>query len=124
MEQSVKEKLEELERRRQAAVHAGSDTAVERQHSRGKMTARERIEYLLDAGSFQELDMLARSRAGGAAQRERAYTDGVVTGFGTVDGRKVCLFSQDFTVNGGTLGEVSGERSIKSSTSPRRSGCR
>jgi acetyl-CoA carboxylase carboxyltransferase component len=110
VEQTVKEKLEELERRRQAAVHAGSETAVERQHSRGKMTARERIEYLLDAGSFQELDMLARSRADGASQRERAYTDGVVTGFGTVDGKKVCLFSQDFTVNGGTLGEVSGEK--------------
>ncbi len=74
------------------------------------MTARERLDYLLDAGSFQELDMLARSRAGGEADDRRAYTDGVVTGFGTVDGKKVCVFSQDFTVNGGTLGEVSGEK--------------
>lgn len=104
------EKLGELERRRQAALHAGSEAAVERQHSRGKMTARERIDYLLDAGSFQELDMLARSRPGAAVRGERSYTDGVVTGFGTVDGKKVCLFSQDFTVNGGTLGEVSGEK--------------
>jgi acetyl-CoA carboxylase carboxyltransferase component len=108
-ERSMQERLEELERRRQAALHAGSESAVERQHSRGKMTARERLDYLLDAGSFQELDMLARSRAEGA-HGERSYTDGVVTGFGTVDGKKVCLFSQDFTVNGGTLGEVSGEK--------------
>ena len=103
-------RLEELERRRQAALHAGSETAVERQHSRGKMTARERVDYLLDAGSFQELDMLARSRAEGASEDKRAYTDGVVTGFGTVDGNRICIFSQDFTVNGGTLGEVSGEK--------------
>jgi acetyl-CoA carboxylase carboxyltransferase component len=91
-------------------LHAGSDAAVERQHSRGKMTARERIDYLLDAGSFQELDMLARSRAAGTADESRSYTDGVVSGFGTVDGKRVCIFSQDFTVNGGTLGEVSGEK--------------
>src|ERR1019366_1158674 len=82
----------------------------ERQHSRGKMTARERIDYLLDAGSFQELDMLARSRAEGASEDKRSYTDGVVTGFGTVEGKRICIFSQDFTVNGGTLGEVSGEK--------------
>ncbi len=94
----------------QAALHAGSEAAVERQHSRGKMTARERIDYLLDAGSFQELDMLARSRAEGASEDKRSYTDGVVTGFGTVDGERICIFSQDFTVNGGTLGEVSGEK--------------
>jgi acetyl-CoA carboxylase carboxyltransferase component len=103
-------RLEELERRRQAALHAGSDAAVERQHARGKMTARERVDYFLDTGSFQELDMLARSRAEGTAADKRAYTDGVVTGFGTVDGNKVCIYSQDFTVNGGTLGEVSGEK--------------
>jgi len=104
------QQLEELERRRENALHAGTDEAVERQHSRGKMTARERLEYLLDEGSFQELDMLARSRAPHAAQDKRAYTDGVITGFGTVDGRKICIFAQDFTVAGGTLGEVSGEK--------------
>jgi acetyl-CoA carboxylase carboxyltransferase component len=109
-EQSMAHRLEELERRRQAALHAGSETAVERQHSRGKMTARERLDYLLDPGSFQELDMLARSRAEGASEDKRSYTDGVVTGFGTVDGHRICTFSQDFTVNGGTLGEVSGEK--------------
>ena len=106
----MKERLEELERRRDAAFHAGSVAAVERQHSRGKMTARERLDYLLDAGSFQELDMLAKSRSQWTPEDKQAYTDGVVTGFGMVDGRKVCVFSQDFTVNGGTLGEVSGEK--------------
>ena len=106
----MQQRLEELERRRQAALHAGSEAAVQRQRSRGKMTARERIDYLLDAGSFQELDMLARSRAAGTSEDKRSYTDGVVTGFGSVDGKKVCIFSQDFTVIGGTLGEVSGEK--------------
>ena len=106
----MQQRLEELDRRRQSALHAGSDAAVQRQHSRGKMTARERIDYLVDAGSFQELDMLARGRADGAPEDKRSYTDGVITGFGTVDGRRICLFSQDFTVIGGTLGEVSGEK--------------
>jgi acetyl-CoA carboxylase carboxyltransferase component len=106
----MEQRLEELERRRHRAAHAGSDEAVQRQHSRGKMTARERIDYLLDTGSFQELDMLARSRAEGTPEDKRSYTDGVITGFGTVDGRRICLFSQDFTVIGGTLGEVSGEK--------------
>ena len=75
------------------------------------MTARERIEYLLDEGSFQELDMLARHRAHGMGLEEnRPYTDGVITGFGTIDGRRVCVFSQDFTVYGGALGEVFAEK--------------
>ncbi len=72
----------------------GSPAAVERQHAKGKMTARERIDYLLDDGSFQELDMLARHRAHGMGLEDnRPYTDGVVTGFGTIDGRRVCVFS-------------------------------
>src|SRR5205823_971853 len=99
---------EELAKRKEQALHAGSERAVERQHSRGKMTARERIEYLLDDGSFVELDQLARSRA--SEVEERPYTDGVITGWGTVDGRKVCVFSQDFTVFGGSLGEVFAEK--------------
>ena len=75
------------------------------------MTARERIDYLLDEGSFQELDMLARHRAHGMGLEDnRPYTDGVVTGFGTIDGRRVCIFSQDFTVFGGALGEVFAEK--------------
>ena len=104
------QRLEELVRRKEAALHAGSPHAVERQHAKGKLAARERIEYLLDEGSFHELDMLARGRTAGLADDKRPYTDGVITGFGTIDGRRVCLFSQDFTVNAGTLGEVSGEK--------------
>ena len=103
----LKERLLQLAERREAALHAGSESAVERQHARGKMLARERIDYLLDEGSFQETDMLARHRAHGSGlDDDRPYTDGVVTGWGTVDGRKVFVFSQDFTVFGGALGEV------------------
>ena len=86
----------------------GADRSVERQHDRGKMLARERIEYLLDEGSFHELDMLARHRNPDIP--ERPYTDGVITGWGTVDGRKVFVFSQDFTLFGGALGEVFAEK--------------
>jgi len=107
----MKERLEELAKRKEEALHAGAPHAVERQHAKGKLTARERIDYLLDEGSFQELDMLARHRAHGMGLEEnRPYTDGVITGFGTIDGRKVCLFSQDFTVFGGALGEVFAEK--------------
>jgi acetyl-CoA carboxylase carboxyltransferase component len=96
--------------RREAAYNAGSPRSVERQHAKGKMLARERIEYFLDPGSFHELDMLARHRAQAAGLEERPYTDGVITGWGTVDGRKVFVFSQDFTVFGGALGEVFAEK--------------
>jgi acetyl-CoA carboxylase carboxyltransferase component len=110
VEHTITERLEQLSRRRQEALHAGSERAVERQHARGKLTARERLDYLLDEGSFQELDMLARSRMPGLSEDQRPYTDGVVTGFGTIEGRRVCVFSQDPTVNGGSLGEVFGEK--------------
>jgi acetyl-CoA carboxylase carboxyltransferase component len=74
------------------------------------LLARERIEYLLDDGSFHELDMLARHRAHESGMTERPFTDGVITGWGTIDGRKVFVFSQDFTVFGGALGEVFAEK--------------
>ena len=105
------QRLEELAERRELARNAGSPRAVEKHHAKGKMTARERIDYLLDDDSFQELDMLARHRAHGMGLEEnRPYTDGVITGFGTIDGRRVCVFSQDFTVFGGALGEVFAEK--------------
>ena len=105
------ERLADLAERKNETLHAGSERAVERHHAKGKLTARERIEYLLDEGSFQELDMLARHRAHGMGLEDsRPYTDGVVTGFGTIDGRRVCPFSQDFTVFGGALGEVFAEK--------------
>jgi acetyl-CoA carboxylase carboxyltransferase component len=107
----IEERLEQLAALREQALHAGSEAAVERQHQRGKLTARERIELLLDPGSFVELDMLARHRAHGfGIENTRPLTDGVVTGWGSVDGRKVFVFSQDFTLFGGSLGEVYAEK--------------
>ena len=104
----MSERLADLEKRKEEALHAGPERAVKRQHEKGKMLARERLDYLLDEGSFHELDMLARTRHPDADSRP--YTDGVVTGWGTIDGRKVFLFSQDFTINGGSLGEVFAEK--------------
>ena len=117
-------KIADLERRRYEAVHAGSAAAIEKQHERGKLTARERIDLLLDEGSFVEFDELARHRAhdfGIAANRP--YGDGVVTGYGTVDGRPVAVFSQDFTVFGGSLGEVYGEKIVKVMDHAMKTGC-
>ncbi|MBM46363.1 MAG: methylmalonyl-CoA carboxyltransferase [Acidimicrobiaceae bacterium] len=109
----MSERLKDLEERRQAAISAGPERAVARQHEKGKMLARERIDYLLDDGSFHELDMLARHRAHDVGLDERPYTDGIITGWGTVDGRKVFVASQDFTVFGGALGEVFAEKMHK-----------
>jgi propionyl-CoA carboxylase beta chain len=107
----IEERLSQLAARREQALHAGSEAAVERQHQRGKLTARERIDLLVDPGSFHELDMLARHRAHGfGIENTRPYTDGVITGWGEIDGRKVFLFSQDFTIFGGALGEVFAEK--------------
>jgi propionyl-CoA carboxylase beta chain len=117
-------KLAELGRRLEEAVHAGSARAVERQHATGKMTARERIERLFDAGSFTELDELARHRSVAfGLEKRRPYGDGVVTGYGTIEGRQVCVFSQDFTVFGGSLGEVYGEKIVKVMDLALRTGC-
>ena len=109
----MSERLNDLEERRQAALNAGTERAVARQHEKGKMLARERIEYLLDEDSFHELDMLARHRAHDVGLDERPYTDGIITGWGTIDGRKVFVASQDFTVFGGALGEVFAEKMHK-----------
>jgi propionyl-CoA carboxylase beta chain len=117
-------KLADLQRRRDEAIHAGSQRAVERQHAKGKMTARERVERLLDPGSFTEFDELARHRATAfGIDANRPYGDGVVTGYGTVDGRPVCVFSQDFTVFGGSLGEVYGEKIVKLMDHALKTGC-
>ena len=117
-------KIADLERRRREAVHAGSRAAVEKQHARGKLTARERIGLLLDEGSFTEFDELARHRASDfGIGRNRPYGDGVVTGVGTVDGRPVAVFSQDFTVFGGSLGEVYGEKIVKVMDYAMKTGC-
>ena len=111
---TTKAKLAELQRRVDDALHAGPARAVEKQHAKGKLTARERIDLLLDPGSFSETDRLAVHRASGfGLEAKRIPGDGVVTGWGTVDGRRVCVFSQDFTVFGGSLGEVFAEKITK-----------
>jgi propionyl-CoA carboxylase beta chain len=117
-------KLADLFLRNEEAVNAGSARAVERQHAKGKKTARERIDLLLDEGSFIELDELARHRSTNfGLERNRPYGDGVVTGYGTVDGRPVCVFSQDVTVFGGALGEVYGEKIVKVMDLAIKTGC-
>jgi acetyl-CoA carboxylase carboxyltransferase component len=108
------ERIEHLQELRERARVAGGPDAIERQHAHGKLTARERLELLLDPGTFTEVDALARHRLGTfGLDRHRPYTDGVVTGWGTIDGRKVFVFSQDFTVFGGSLGEVMAEKICK-----------
>lgn len=107
-------KLAELATRRAAAEKPMGDAAVEKVHAKGKLTARERITALLDDGSFVELDALARHRSVNFGLAEnRPFGDGVVVGYGTVEGRDVCVFSQDATVFGGSLGEVYGEKIVK-----------
>ncbi|MGW7005450.1 acyl-CoA carboxylase subunit beta [Streptomyces sp. NPDC054933] len=117
-------KLADLRRRIDEATHAGSDRAVEKQHAKGKLTARERVTMLLDEGSFVELDEFARHRSTNfGLEKNRPYGDGVVTGYGTVDGRPVAVFSQDFTVFGGALGEVFGEKIVKVMDFALKTGC-
>jgi propionyl-CoA carboxylase beta chain len=117
-------KLQDLERRLDEAIHAGSAKAVEKQHAKGRKTARERIEMLFDEGSFVEVDELARHRSTAfGLDANRPYGDGVVTGYGTIDGRQVCVFSQDFTVFGGSLGEVYGEKITKVMDLAIKTGC-
>ncbi|MBV8399580.1 MAG: hypothetical protein JOZ17_12690, partial [Acetobacteraceae bacterium] len=107
-------KLADLRRRTEETLHPVGEAAVEKVHARGKLTARERIYALLDEGSFVELDALARHRSTNFGLGEkRPLGDGVVTGYGTIEGRDVCIFSQDATVFGGSLGEVYGEKIVK-----------
>ena len=106
----MKQRIEELAARKAEAFHPGSQRSIDRQHENGRLLARERLDYLLDPDSFQELDLLARHRALDSGLSSRPYTDGVITGWGTIDGRKVFVFSQDFTVFGGALGEVFAEK--------------
>ncbi|MCE0766667.1 acyl-CoA carboxylase subunit beta [Pseudonocardia kujensis] len=101
-----------------------SEAAAERQHAKGRQTARERIDQLLDPGSFVELDALVRHRSTNfGMQEKRPFGDGVVTGTGTIDGRPVAVFSQDATVFGGSLGEVYGEKIVKVMDVAAKIGC-
>lgn len=113
MTQTTADKIAELRKRREKATTT-DPKAAERQHARGKLTARERIDMLLDPGSFVELDALAVHRATGfGLDALKPLGDGVITGHGTINGRPVCIFSQDFTVFGGSLGEVFAEKIVK-----------
>ncbi|MDX1659480.1 MAG: acyl-CoA carboxylase subunit beta [Nitriliruptorales bacterium] len=114
MSQTTKEKLEELRRRREEALAGGGQEAINKQHDKGKLTARERVDLLLDDGSFVETDAFAVHRATGFGMEEKKVLgDAVVTGYGNIDGRRVCVFSQDFTAFGGSLGEVFAEKVCK-----------
>ena len=107
-------KLAELKRRRAEATLPMGEAAVEKVHAQDRLTARDRLNYLLDEGSFVETDMLAKHRTTDfGMSKKKIVTDGIVTGWGTIDGREVCIFSQDGTVFGGALGEVYGEKMIK-----------
>src|SRR3954451_5119472 len=111
---TTRDRIEAVERLREEAAHAGSSAAVDRQRERGKLLARERVELLLDPGSFTELDAFVQHRNPNFNMMEnRPYGDGVVTGHGTVEGRRVFVFSQDFTVFGGSLGEAFAEKIVK-----------
>jgi propionyl-CoA carboxylase beta chain len=110
----MKDILQELESRRAEARLGGGQGRIEAQHKRGKLTARERIELLLDEGSFEEFDMFKAHRCTDfGMEKSRPYGDGVVTGWGTINGRMVYVFSQDFTVFGGSLSETHAEKICK-----------
>jgi propionyl-CoA carboxylase beta chain len=111
---TTEERVQHVERLREQALTPGGERAVERQRERGKLLARERVELLLDPGSFVELDRFVQHRNPNFGMMEnRPLGDGVVTGHGTIEGRRVFVFSQDFTVFGGSLGEAFAEKIVK-----------
>src|SRR5574339_597639 len=110
----MKDIIEKLEQRRDNAKLGGGQARIEAQHKRGKLTARERIELLLDKGSFEEFDMFVEHRSiDFGMEKQKIPGDGVVTGWGTVNGRTVFLFSKDFTVFGGSLSETHAQKIVK-----------
>ncbi|WP_299363977.1 acyl-CoA carboxylase subunit beta [uncultured Paracoccus sp.] len=110
----MKDILQELDERRAEAQLGGGQARIDAQHARGKLTARERLELLLDEGSFEEFDMFVRHRSTDfGIEADRPYGDGVVTGWGTINGRMVYVFSQDFTVFGGSLSETHAQKICK-----------
>ena len=117
-------RIADLGRRIDEAVNAASPAAVEKQHAKGKMTARERVLALLDEGSFAELDQFSRHRSTAfGMEKKRPYGDGVVIGMGSIHGRPVCVFSQDVAIFGGALGQVYGEKIVKIIDFAIKTGC-
>jgi len=107
-------RIEKLRELREEALHAGSQRAVARQHEQGKLTARERLETLLDKGSFQEIDQFVKHQSSGfGVEEKRPLGDAVVTGHGTIDGRPIFVFAEDFTVFGGSLSKVVADKICK-----------
>src|SRR5512138_3774883 len=120
----MKDILDTLEERRAGAKLGGGEKRIEAQHARGKLTARERIELLLDKGSFEEFDMFVEHRSNEfGMEKSKIPGDGVVTGWGTVNGRAVYLFSKDFTVFGGSLSETHAQKIIKVQDMAMRARC-
>ncbi|MFD1599242.1 acyl-CoA carboxylase subunit beta [Halobellus rarus] len=110
----MEDRIEELREKRERALKGGGQERIDAQHEKGKMTARERIDYFLDDGSFNEIDQLRTHRNHNFGMEEKQLPgDGVVTGYGEVDGRKTFVFAHDFTVFGGSLGEVLAEKITK-----------
>ena len=112
--QSNEDLFQDLNQRREEALLGGGQARIDKQHQQGKLTARERIEIVLDDGSFEELGMFVRHQSHEfGLEKNRPYGDGVVTGYGTIDGRLVYIYSQDFTVFGGSLGQANAQKIIK-----------
>ena len=110
----MKDILDTLEERRAGAKLGGGEKRIEAQHARGKLTARERIELLLDKGSFEEFDMFVEHRSVEfGMEKTKVPGDGVVTGWGTVNGRRTFVFAKDFTVFGGSLSETHAQKIVK-----------
>ena len=106
--------LKELDKKREAAKLGGGLKRIEAQHQKGKLTARERLDVLLDPDSFEEWDMLVEHRCHDfGMEKNKIPGDGVITGYGTIHGRTVFVFSQDFTVFGGSLSEAHAEKIVK-----------
>lgn len=117
-------KLADFYARREHSFAPSGEAAIEKQHARGKNTARERIDMLLDEGSFVEFDALARHRTTAfGMEAKKPLGDGLVSGYGTVDGRLVAVYSQDFTVYGGSLSQVNGEKIVKVQKFALKNGC-
>ena len=111
---TVQDKLRQLNEIRSKAQLGGGKVRIQKQHDKGKLTARERINLLLDKNSFVEMDMFVKHRCNDFdMEKQKFLTDGVVTGYGTIEGRKVMVFSQDFTVFGGSLSESFAEKICK-----------
>ncbi|HPE36991.1 MAG TPA: carboxyl transferase domain-containing protein, partial [Spirochaetales bacterium] len=120
----MEEKLKQLKERRDAILAGGGPKRVQAQHDKGKMTARERLEAFLDPGSFVEIDAFVEHRAVDLGMdKVDAPGEGVVIGYGTVDGRLVYVFAQDFTVIGGSLGEMHAAKICKAMDMAVKVGC-